>query len=84
YEVPYLAHTTMEPMSCVALVSGATCDFWIGSQQPQKARDTVAALRGMPKEAVTCHPVIAGGGMGRRQETDVVEQAVLIANVFKG
>lgn len=83
YEVPYLAHTTMEPMSCVALVSGATCDFWIGSQQPQKARDTVAALLGMPREAVTFHPVIAGGGMGRRQETDVVEQAVLIANVFK-
>lgn len=84
YEVPYLAHTTMEPMSCVALVSGAKCDFWVGSQQPQKARDTVAALLGMPKEAVTFHPVIAGGGMGRRQETDVVEQAVLIANVFKG
>jgi isoquinoline 1-oxidoreductase beta subunit len=84
YEVPFLAHTTMEPMSCVALVSGAKCDFWIGSQQPQKARDTVAALLGMEKEAVTFHPVIAGGGMGRRQETDVVEQAVLIASTFKG
>ncbi len=84
YELPFLAHTTMEPMSCVALVSGGTCDFWIGSQQPQKARDTVAALLAMEKEAVTFHPVIAGGGMGRRQEADVVEQAVLIANEFKG
>lgn len=84
YEVPFLAHTTMEPMSCVAIVSGGKCDFWVGSQHPQKARDTVAALLDMPKEAVTFHPVIAGGGFGRRQETDVVEQAVLIAKAFQG
>jgi isoquinoline 1-oxidoreductase beta subunit len=84
YEVPYLAHTTMEPMSCVAQVGPGKCDFWVGSQHPEKARDTVSALLGLPKEAVTFHPVIAGGGFGRRQETDVIEQAVLIARAFAG
>jgi len=84
YAVPYLAHTTMEPMACVAMVQGGTCDFWMGSQQPQKARDTIAALLGLPKEAVTYHPLIAGGGFGRRQETDVVEQTVRIARAFPG
>ncbi|MGK6325208.1 molybdopterin cofactor-binding domain-containing protein [Sphingomonas sp. DT-51] len=84
YEVPYLAHATMEPMSCVAQVSGARCDFWTGSQHPQNARDAVAKLLGLLAERVTYHPVIAGGGFGRRQETDVAQQAALIASKFPG
>jgi CO/xanthine dehydrogenase Mo-binding subunit len=84
YEVPFLAHTTMEPMSCVALVSGGKCDFWMGSQHPQNARDAIAKLLGMPADAVTYHPMIAGGGFGRRQETDVAQQAALIAKQFEG
>jgi len=84
YEVPFLAHATMEPMSCVAQVGHGRCDIWVGSQRPDKARLAAARLLGMPETAVTIHPVLAGGGFGRRQEADVVEQAVAIARAFPG
>jgi isoquinoline 1-oxidoreductase beta subunit len=82
YEVPFLAHTTMEPMSCVARVGHGTCDIWVGSQLPDRARAVAAKLLGLPETAVTIHPVFAGGGFGRRQEHDFVDQAVLIAKQF--
>jgi isoquinoline 1-oxidoreductase beta subunit len=84
YEVPFLAHATMEPMSCVARVGRGSCDIWVGSQRPDKAREVAASLLGIPEQAVTIHPVVAGGGFGRRQEYDFVSQAVLIAKKFPG
>jgi len=84
YEVPFLAHATMEPMSCVARVNGASCDIWVGSQRPDKAREIAASLLGLPAQAVTIHPVLAGGGFGRRQEADFVAQAVQVARAFPG
>jgi len=84
YEVPFLGHATMEPMSCVARVRGASCDIWVASQRPDKARDVAAGLLGLPPTAVTIHPVFGGGGFGRRQEYDFVSQAVLLAKVFPG
>lgn len=84
YEVPFLAHATMEPMSCVARVDKAGCDVWVSSQLPDKARSVAAALLGLPEAAVTIHNMIGGGGFGRRQETDFVTQAVLAARRFPG
>lgn len=84
YEVPFLAHVTMEPMSCVAKLGRGTCDIWVGSQRPDKARQVAAELLGIAESAVTIHPVLAGGGFGRRQESDFVTQAVLIAKAFPG
>jgi CO/xanthine dehydrogenase Mo-binding subunit len=84
YEVPFLAHATMEPMSCVARVHGASCEIWVGSQRPDKAREVAATLLGIPVQAVTIHPVLGGGGFGRRQEYDFVTQAVLLAKEFPG
>jgi CO/xanthine dehydrogenase Mo-binding subunit len=84
FEVPFLAHATMEPMSCVAKVGRGTCDVWVGSQRPDKAREVAAKLLGIPEQAVTIHPVVAGGGFGRRQEYDFVAQAVQVAKAFPG
>ncbi|WP_229422836.1 xanthine dehydrogenase family protein molybdopterin-binding subunit [Pseudoduganella umbonata] len=84
YEVPFLAHATMEPMSCVARVHGNSCEVWVGSQRPDKARDVAASLLGLAPGAVTIHPVLGGGGFGRRQEADFVAQAVLLAKEFPG
>ena len=32
YELPYLAHATMEPLNCVADVRADGCDIWTGTQ----------------------------------------------------
>jgi len=34
YEVPYIAHATMEPMNCTVLVKDGTCESWVGHQAP--------------------------------------------------
>ncbi|MBB4291502.1 CO/xanthine dehydrogenase Mo-binding subunit [Rhizobium leguminosarum] len=84
YEVPFLAHGTMEPMSCVAVVHGDTCEIWAGSQRPDRARQAAAEVLGIPETAITVHAVFGGGGFGRRQEPDFVIQAVTAAKAVPG
>ena len=79
YQLPFLAHATMEPMNCTAWVKDDACDIWIGSQNPlQFARDVGNAI-GMPKNKVTVHNQFLGGGFGRRVMSDVAVQAARIA-----
>ena len=84
YEVPYLAHATMEPMSCVARVDNGRCELWSGTQGPMRARDTAAAKLAIPPERVTVHRCFAGGGFGRRWQPDFIERAVDIAQRVPG
>ena len=32
YQVPFLAHATMEPMNCTVHLRKDSCEIWIGSQ----------------------------------------------------
>ena len=84
YEVPYLAHMTLEPQSCVAKVTADSCHVWGGLQQPDFARDLAAKLTGLPVERVRVDVTFAGGGFGRRWELDSVRQAVSIAKAVPG
>ena len=84
YEVPYLAHATMEPMNCTALVTDDGCRLWAPSQGPMHLRDAVADALALPKEQVTVQRTFAGGGFGRRWQVDFGVQAALIAREVKG
>jgi isoquinoline 1-oxidoreductase subunit beta len=79
YSAPYLAHATMEPMNCTAQVKDGKVTVWSPTQVPQMARDIAAQVAGVPKEAVTVHVTLLGGGFGRRLEVDFVAQAVRVA-----
>jgi isoquinoline 1-oxidoreductase subunit beta len=79
YTAPYLAHATMEPMNCTAQVKDGKVTVWAPTQVPQMARDIAALVAGVPKEAVTVHVTLLGGGFGRRLEVDYVAQAVRVA-----
>jgi isoquinoline 1-oxidoreductase subunit beta len=79
YEMPFLAHATMEPMNCTAHVRADSCDVWVGTQVQSRAQAIAAKVTGLPLEKVTVHNHVLGGGFGRRLETDFIEQAVLIA-----
>jgi isoquinoline 1-oxidoreductase subunit beta len=79
YGAPYLAHATMEPMNCTAQVKEGRVTVWAPTQVPQMARDIAAQVAGVPKEAVTVHVTLLGGGFGRRLEVDFVAQAVRVA-----
>ena len=79
YEVPFLHHATMEPMTCTASVSADGCDIWVPTQNQTRAQEVAAELTGLPKEQVRIHTTFLGGGFGRRLEPDFVSEAVRVA-----
>jgi isoquinoline 1-oxidoreductase subunit beta len=84
YEMPFLAHATMEPMNCTAHVTSTSCEVWVGIQVVSRAQSVAAKVTGLPLEKVTVHNLLIGGGFGRRLEADFVEKAVLIAKQVDG
>jgi isoquinoline 1-oxidoreductase beta subunit len=84
YRVPFLAHSTMEPMNAVAWLQEDRLDIWTGTQAPTVARDQAAALAGLDSSKVFIHTQLMGGGFGRRAESDYVLQAVHLAKAMEG
>jgi isoquinoline 1-oxidoreductase beta subunit len=79
YEVPFLAHATMEPVNCTAHVRGDSCELWAPTQVPGAAADSVASALGIPRERVKVHVTFIGGGFGRRLIQDYAVEAALIS-----
>ncbi|MCL7454784.1 MAG: xanthine dehydrogenase family protein molybdopterin-binding subunit [Anaerolineae bacterium] len=79
YDIPYLAHATMEPMTCVADMRADRCEVWAPTQDPQAAKRRVGFITGLPQEAIIIHVPHLGGGFGRRLEVDYVVEAVQIS-----
>ena len=84
YSAPYLAHATMEPISCTVWLKNGEAEVWAPSQVPDAARHIVAGVLGVPKERVTLHVPLLGSGFGRRLELDFVAQAAFIAKALPG
>jgi isoquinoline 1-oxidoreductase beta subunit len=79
YEVPFLAHATMEPMNCTAHVRTDNCEIWVGTQNQTGTQRTAMRITGFPREAVKINTMLLGGGFGRRGEQDFVADAVEIS-----
>jgi isoquinoline 1-oxidoreductase beta subunit len=80
YEVPFLAHATMEPQNCTAHVRSDGVEVWAPSQDPATAVATAALAAGVPHDKVIVHRMLIGGGFGRRAPIqEYVRQSVLIA-----
>ena len=79
YQQPFLSHSPLEPMSCVAHVRPDMCELWVGCQAPIFAQMGAAKISGMPMEKVVVHNQLIGGSFGRRLESDFIFQAVDIA-----
>ena len=84
YRVPYLAHSTMEPMTAVAQVKDDRVDIWAGSQSPTGFRDAIVSMGNYEESQVHIHTTYLGGGFGRRVETDVMIGAYKIAKEMGG
>ncbi len=84
YQVPFLAHTTMEPPSCTVHVRKDGCEVWTSSQVLGRAQATAAQVTGFPLEQVVVHNHLLGGGFGRRLEVDYITQAARIAKQVEG
>jgi isoquinoline 1-oxidoreductase beta subunit len=79
YEVPFLAHATMEPMNCTAHFHDGECELWAPTQVPAAAAESVASALGITRERVKVHVTFIGGGFGRRLIQDYAVEAALIS-----
>ena len=79
YELPWLAHASMEPMSAVAQLDGDTLEIWCGNQIPSVTQKDCAEAIGLEPEQVTVNSTLMGGSFGRRAHTDYSVQAARIA-----
>ena len=84
YHTPYLAHATMEPMNCTALVTADKCVVWTPNQGVDPVVAVAARITGMSPRQITVHTPFLGGGFGRRFMGDYVEQAVHLALKHRG
>jgi isoquinoline 1-oxidoreductase beta subunit len=79
YRIPWLAHSTMEPMNATAWFSSGTMHIWAGNQSPTLTRDKVADAIGLTPDQVQVETPLMGGAFGRRGETDFSVLAARVA-----
>ena len=76
YELPLLAHATLEPQVCTADVRADGCDIYVPTQSQAVAQAAAAAAAGLKPAQVDVHTTFLGGGFGRRIDVDFIPAAV--------
>jgi isoquinoline 1-oxidoreductase beta subunit len=84
YELPFLAHATMEPMNFTADVRQDSCLVYGATQFQQLAAGVAAEITGLKPEQVSVRTTFLGGGFGRRIDVDYIAQAVEISKAIGG
>jgi isoquinoline 1-oxidoreductase beta subunit len=84
YELPFLAHATMEPVNATVHLKPDSCEIWTGTQIMTRVQSEAAKAAGLPVEKVTVNNHLLGGGFGRKLEPDMVIAAVQIAKQVDG
>jgi isoquinoline 1-oxidoreductase beta subunit len=79
YQVPFLAHATMEPPGATVAIDGDRVKLIASMQSPGGASRMIAAMLGISRLNVDIELPRSGGGFGRRLENDFVAEAVMIA-----
>ena len=68
YYIPHLGQAPMEPPMATARVAGDTCEVWGSIQAPEAVRTDLAKRFHLPLEKITVHPLLLGGGFGRKSK----------------
>jgi isoquinoline 1-oxidoreductase beta subunit len=84
YELPFLAHATMEPINATVHCKPDSCEIWTGTQVVTRVQSEAAKAAGLPVEKVIVNNHLLGGGFGRKLEADMVVAAVRIAKQVDG
>jgi isoquinoline 1-oxidoreductase subunit beta len=84
YELPFLAHATMEPLNATVHYQPDSCEIWTGTQIVARVQSEAAKAVGLPVEKVIVNNHLIGGGFGRKLEPDMVVAAVRIAKQVDG
>src|SRR5947207_1341197 len=86
FELPYLAHAPMEPLTAVCQLSADKCEIWAGCQFQTVDQANAAAAVGLKPEQVSINTLAAGGTFGRRAnpESDYISEVASIAKATGG
>lgn len=84
YHVPFIAHATMEPANCTALVTRKHCTVWAPNQGADFVAELASKITGLSLDKIEVITPFLGGGFGRRFILDFVGEAVTLANNHKG
>ncbi|WP_379921883.1 molybdopterin cofactor-binding domain-containing protein [Erythrobacter sp. R86502] len=81
YRVPFLHHATMEPFALTGHFNDGILTIWGGLQDPLSTRARAAKAAGLGMDQVVFHPMIMGGGFGRRfpDIVEAIDQIALLA-----
>jgi isoquinoline 1-oxidoreductase beta subunit len=79
YELPFLAHAAMEPLSAVAHVKPDGAELWLATQFPDWIATSGAQWLGLKPEQVQVNVTMLGGGFGRRANPDFGLEAIQIS-----
>src|SRR5258705_3662226 len=79
FELPFLAHATMEPLNATVHFKPDSCEIWTGTQIVSRVQAEAAKAAGLPIEKVIVHNHLLGCGFGRKLEPDMVVAAVRVA-----
>jgi isoquinoline 1-oxidoreductase subunit beta len=86
YSSQYLAHATMEPMTCTAWIRpDGFVEVWTSTQDGMASLSVAAQTAGVPPERAEVHKTMLGGGFGRRGASqDFVRLGVSVAMAMRG
>lgn len=81
YRAPYVHHMMMEPFALTAHHKDGKLDLWGGLQDPLATRLEAAEAAGLSVDAVAFHPMLLGGGFGRKLpgQIEIIGQVVKLA-----
>src|SRR5207245_139410 len=66
YDVPYLAHATMEPLNCAVRLADGRCEIWTGTQFQTLDQMSAARIAGVATANGYLRLMCLGGGSSRR------------------
>jgi isoquinoline 1-oxidoreductase beta subunit len=79
YQMPFLAHATMEPPGATVAIEKGRVKLVASLQSPGGASRVINAITGIPRLNIDIELPRSGGGFGRRLQNDFVAEAVMIA-----
>ena len=76
-------HASIETRTATAAPDGDGIRIWVATQAPTQCRDAIARATGLPDNAVTLFPMMAGGSFDACLDHSVAVQAAIIARQIK-
>ena len=81
YEMPFLAHATLEPQNCTAWARPEGLEIWAPTQSPDMAQVAAAKATDYSLSDIKINTTFIGGGFGRRINQDFVAEAAAISEI---